>query len=140
MINAKRIGHASFTTPDLDRQLDYYRQVVGLSLVAREANRAFLATPTGQLAIVLEKGSEAACTRIAFEVSPALSMAEMSKRLQADGLNSEERTDALPGTSKSLAFTDAKGTTIELFSEWAFLNGDAPVAGSMMPVKLGHLA
>ena len=140
MIQAKRIGHASFTTPDLDRQIDYYRQVIGLGLVAREGNRAFLATPTGQLAIVLEKGGEPACARIAFEVSPSLSMAEMAKRLQADGLKSEERSDAIPGMPKTLAFTDAKGTTIELFSEWKFLSGEAPAAGSVMPNKLGHLA
>ena len=105
MIQAKRIGHASFVTPDLDRQVDYYRQVVGLGLVARETNRAFLATPTGQLAIVLEKGSQAACTRIAFEVSPALGMAEMSKRLQAEGLKSEERSDGIPGIPKTIAFS-----------------------------------
>ena len=140
MIKAKRIGHATFTTPDLDRQIDYYRQVVGLSLAAREATRAFLATPTGQLAIVLEKGSLPACTRIAFEVSPALTMAEMSKRLQAEGLTSEERSDAIPGTPTTLAFTDAKGTIIELFSQWTFLSGEAPAAGSVMPIKLGHLA
>jgi len=77
MIQAKRIGHASFVTPDLDRQIDYYRQVIGLGLAAREGNRAFLTTPTGQLAVVLEKGSQPACARIAFEVSPSLSMAEM---------------------------------------------------------------
>jgi catechol 2,3-dioxygenase-like lactoylglutathione lyase family enzyme len=140
MIQAKRIGHASFVTPDLDRQIDYYQQVIGLALVAREPNRAFLATPTGQLAIVLEQGSAPACARIAFEVSPALSMAEMSKRLQADGLKTEERSDAIPGMTKTIAFTDPKGTTIELFSEWKFLDGKAPAAGSVMPNKLGHLA
>ena len=86
MIQAKRIGHASFVTPDIDRQIDYYQQIVGLALVTRQSNRAFLATPTGQLAIVLEKGSPSACARIAFEVSPALSMAEISKRLQSEGL------------------------------------------------------
>ncbi|MFZ0423943.1 MAG: VOC family protein [Xanthobacteraceae bacterium] len=140
MIQAKRIGHASFVTPDLDRQIDYYQGVIGLALVARETNRAFLATPTGQLTIVLEKGSSPACARIAFEVSPALSMAEMSKRLQADGLKTEERSDAIPGMAKTIAFTDPKGTTIELFSEWKFLDGEAPAAGSVMPNKLGHLA
>ncbi len=140
MIQAKRIGHARFVTPDLARQIEYYQQVVGLGLAAREANRAFLATPTGQLAVVLERGSPAACTSIAFEVSPALSMAEMSKRLEAEGLKAEERTDVVPGIPKTLTFIDAKGTTIELFSDWEFLNGEAPAVGSVMPNKLGHLA
>lgn len=140
MIQAKRIGHATFTTPDIDRQIDYYRQVVGLGVASREANRAFLASPTGQLSVVLEKGSEAACTRIAFEVSPSLSIADMTKALAADGLKAEERSDAIPGMAKTLAFTDIKGTIVELFSEWSFLNGEAPAAGSVMPNKLGHLA
>jgi catechol 2,3-dioxygenase-like lactoylglutathione lyase family enzyme len=140
MIQAKRIGHATFTTADLDRQIDYYRQVIGLGLVAKDANRAFLATPTGQLSVVLEKAPEASCARIAFEVSPDLSMADMAKRLAADGIKSEERSDSLPGTSKTLAFKDNKGTTVELFSEWSFLDAEAPAAGSLMPNKLGHLA
>ncbi len=46
MIQAKRIGHASFVTPDLERQIAYYQQVVGLGLVARQTDRAFLAAPT----------------------------------------------------------------------------------------------
>ena len=33
-----------------------FQQVVGLCLAEREANRAFLATNSGQLAVVLEKG------------------------------------------------------------------------------------
>ena len=99
MIQAKRIGHATFATPDIDRQIDYYRQVVGLGVAAREANRTFLVSPTGQLAVVLEKGSEPVCTRIAFEVSPEFSMADMTKQLAADGLKAEERSDAIPELS-----------------------------------------
>ena len=77
---------------------------------------------------------------MALEVSPALSMAEISKRLQSEELKTEERSDAIPGTAKTIAFTDPKGTTIELFSEWTFLDGNLPAAGSVMPNKLGHLA
>ena len=28
MVQVKRIGHATLTTPDLERQLDYYTRVV----------------------------------------------------------------------------------------------------------------
>jgi len=48
MLQVKRIGHATLTTPDLERQLDYYTRVVGLSTVAREKKRAILATKPGQ--------------------------------------------------------------------------------------------
>ena len=47
MLQVKRIGHATLTTPDLERQLDYYTRVLGLCTVAREKNRAILATKPG---------------------------------------------------------------------------------------------
>src|SRR6202008_2955390 len=111
---------ATFETPDIDKQIDYYQNVIGLTLVAREGQRAFLATNTGVLTIVLQKAAEQRCARLAFEVSPELSFDDMSRRLLADGFKSEIRSDALPGTSKSLAFTDPKGTPIDLFSDWSF--------------------
>ena len=43
MIKVKRIGHATFETPDIDRQIEYYQEIVGLVLASREENRACLA-------------------------------------------------------------------------------------------------
>ena len=40
MIKPRRIGHATFETPDLDRMIDYYTEVVGLVLAERENGRA----------------------------------------------------------------------------------------------------
>ncbi len=140
MIQAKRIGHATFETPDLERKLDYYRNVVGLKLVEREAKRAFLSTATGLLTIVLEHGPEQKCSRLAFEVSPGLGFSDMQKRLEAQGLRCDTRSDAIPGLAKSLAFADPKGTIVELFSEWSFLPVDPAPSGGASPNKLGHLA
>ena len=140
MIKAKRIGHATFTTPDLEKQVEYYHAVVGLGVVAREPGRVFLASPVGQLTLVLEKGAASACTRIAFEVAADSDFDAMAKTLSEHGLKSDLRSDGLPGTPRTLAFVDPKGTIIELFSEWDFLNAGSPAAGSAMPTKLGHLA
>ena len=41
MIQARRIGHATFETPDLDGAIDYYTQMNGLVLAEREPGRAF---------------------------------------------------------------------------------------------------
>ena len=35
MIQVKRLGHATFTTPDLERQIDYWTRVIGLQIVDR---------------------------------------------------------------------------------------------------------
>ena len=139
MIKAKRVGHASFITPDIDKQVDYYREVVGLHLVDREKNRAFLATNSGQLAVVLEHGGQQNCARLSFEVSPTLSFADMARKLADMGLKSETRQDDVPGLSSVLAFSDSKGTTIELFSEPRFVS-KGPSLGGAVAIKLGHLA
>src|SRR5438552_382531 len=118
MIKARRIGHATFETPDLDRQVEYYTEVAGLTLVARQKDRAFLAARSGQLAIELLRGTAPSCAKLSFEVAPDEDFADMARRLSADGIKSELRSDAIPGTPKLLSFKDPKGTTIEVFTEW----------------------
>ena len=56
MIKVLRVGHATFTTPDLEREVAYYSDVLGLIVTERDKNRAFLATRTGVEAISLERG------------------------------------------------------------------------------------
>ncbi|MGA9951194.1 MAG: VOC family protein, partial [Xanthobacteraceae bacterium] len=70
MIKLRRIGHAVYETPDLDRMIDYYTEVVGLVLAEREKDRAFLATQVGQLAIQLNKASAERGVMLSFEVAP----------------------------------------------------------------------
>ena len=70
MIRPRRIGHATFETPDLDKQIDYYTQVMGLVLHAREKNRAFLMSKIGILTVQLDLGSAARLKKLSFEVAP----------------------------------------------------------------------
>jgi catechol 2,3-dioxygenase-like lactoylglutathione lyase family enzyme len=121
MIKTSRLGHATFETPDLDRAVAYYTDVNGLVLNARDKSRAFLASKTGLLTIALEQGGEANLKRLSFEIPPNVDFADMAKKLSADSVRSEVRSDAVPGIGKVLAFDDPKGTTIELFTEWKYL-------------------
>jgi catechol 2,3-dioxygenase-like lactoylglutathione lyase family enzyme len=139
MIKPGRVGHATFETPDIERAITYYTDVNGLVLSAREKGRAFLASKTGLLSIALEQGHEAKLKRLSFEVSPNANFADMAKRLSADGVQSEVRSDVVPGIGNVLAFDDPKGTTIELFNEWQYLGSHHQVLGAG-PLKLGHIA
>ena len=140
MIPVKRIGHATFETPDLDPHIDYYRNIVGLVPVSREPNRACLASRLGQLSIVLEKGPTSRCTRLAFEVARDLDVGEITRRLSALGLAGTPCRDALPGVSRLVTFADPKGTIIELFSEWSFLDASPMASAGTAAQKLGHVA
>ena len=61
MIKARRIGHATFETPDLSRMIDYHTRVTGMTAVAQAQDRVFFAARTGQLAIELKKAPQARC-------------------------------------------------------------------------------
>jgi catechol 2,3-dioxygenase-like lactoylglutathione lyase family enzyme len=139
MIKVRRIGHATFETPDLERQIEHFTSVTGLVLAAREKDRALLTTRIGQLAIQLKKGDEPRCAKLAFQVAPGSDFKELEKSLAADGIKSELRSDDLPGTPKLLTFEDNKGTTIEIFTEWDYLSDNQQVIG-VGPMKLGHCA
>lgn len=139
MMKVKRLGHATFETTDLDRQIDYYRDVVGLHLVDREAGRAFLASRLGQLAIVLEKSTRDHCARLAFEVAADLDFPTAARRLLEHGLPCQVAADPMPGVERLLTFKDPKDTMIELFTRWSFL--DVPkVPSGVGAHKLGHIA
>ncbi len=139
MIKPRRIGHATYETPDLQRMIDYYTQVMGLVLAEREKDRAFLATKIGQLAIQLNKGDVERCTELSFEVAPDSDFGELARELEKDGIRSELRNDSVPGMGPVLTFKDNKGTTIALFKEWSYLGKHLQPVG-VGPLKLGHIA
>lgn len=139
MIKPKRIGHATYETPDLARMIDYYTQVMGLVLAEREKDRAFLVTKIGQLAIHLHQGDTERCTTLSFEVAPDSDFGPMARELEAEGIKSELRNDSVPGVGPMLTFEDNKGTTIALFKEWTYLGKHLQPVG-VGPLKLGHIA
>ena len=72
------------------------RKSWALQEAGRENGTAFLATKVGDLVVRVEKGSEARCASIAFQVDPATDFADIRKGLEAEGVKSEgaQRHDA----------------------------------------------
>jgi catechol 2,3-dioxygenase-like lactoylglutathione lyase family enzyme len=139
MIRPRRIGHATFETPDLEKAIAYYTQTMGLVLAAREKERAYLASKIGPLTIALHRAGAERCIGLSFEVAPGEDFDALGRALADDGVKSELRNDSIPGIGQVLAFADNKGTTIELFKDWSFLGKHEQVSG-VGPLKLGHVA
>jgi catechol 2,3-dioxygenase-like lactoylglutathione lyase family enzyme len=140
MIQVKRLGHATLTTPDIDRQVAYWTQVIGLSVVDKSKDHCILATSIGQECINLERASEAGqLRRVAFQVAPGSDLGELAAKLEAHGVKSEKRKDISPGVRNAIAFRDPKGTLLEVYADYEFApeNGDE---GRISPVKFGHVA
>jgi catechol 2,3-dioxygenase-like lactoylglutathione lyase family enzyme len=115
MIKPRRVGHATFETPDLEKAIAYYEEFMGLILAERERDRAFLATKVGQLVIELNKSERAHCIKLSFEVAPNSDFGELARELSKDGVRSELRNDSIPGMGQVLSFKDDTGTAIERF-------------------------
>ena len=140
MIQVKRLGHATFTTPDLEEQLAYWTQVIGLCVVARDKDRAILATKLGQECVALERAPEKGELRsIAFQVAPGSDLGELAAKLQAAGVKSERRSGITPGVKDAIVFRDPKGTLIEVYAEYEFAPDDGSEQG-ISPLKFGHVA
>ena len=60
MIGVKKIAHATYETPDLDQQIEYYTDILGLDLVAKEKDAAYLASTLDHHSVVLRKGGRSA--------------------------------------------------------------------------------
>jgi catechol-2,3-dioxygenase len=139
MIEVRRLGHATLTTPDLDRQVAYYTEIVGLTLLERDSKRALLASKQGFEAVALEPGPPNALSRLAFQVAPGSDLAVLARELAKHGVKSERRSGISPGVADALVFKDPKDTWIEVFSDYVFAPEDPAQAG-IMPLKLGHVA
>ena len=139
MLQVKRLGHSTLTTPDLERMVDYFTGIVGLSVAAREKNKAILATNAGLEAVVLESGSAVEAPRLSFQIAPQTDLGEVVSRLRKAGLKSERRSDITPGIGEAVVLKDTKGTMLEIFSNFAFTPEDN-VFNGIMPQKFGHVA
>jgi len=139
MIKIRRLGHATLSTPDIEGQVDYYTRVLGLSLIERTAERAFLATKQGLEAIELVKGEPGRLTRLSFQITPGSDPAAVAKELEQAGLKCEVRHGISPGIAQAVSFEDPKGTRVDLFAEYTFAKSD-PQPAMFNIVKLGHVA
>jgi catechol 2,3-dioxygenase-like lactoylglutathione lyase family enzyme len=139
MIEVRRLGHATLTTPDIEAQIGYYTEVVGLTLVERDKKRAIFASKQGLEAVALELGAPNALARLAFQVAPGSDLAELARELGKHGIKAERRSGISPGVAEALVFKDPKDTSIEIFCDYVFAKEDQSQAG-IMPLKLGHVA
>jgi catechol 2,3-dioxygenase-like lactoylglutathione lyase family enzyme len=139
MIQTRRVGHVTLSTTDLERQVEYYTRVIGLTVVDRSARRAVLATKLGHEAVVLKHGDSNACTGVSLQVAPRTDLQEAAAKVREEGIACEIQSDLTPGVPRALSFEDPKGTRVELFADYIYPPED-PTQTGIMPFKLGHIA
>jgi catechol 2,3-dioxygenase-like lactoylglutathione lyase family enzyme len=139
MAKVRRIAHAVFETPDVERQVAYHTEMLGLSLVERVKDRAYLASTLDHHSVIIKPGQAAACTGLAFQIGPNDDLAELERQLAEWGVKSERRSDPYPSVRETLSFADPKGTNVDIFANYETGRQDFQGKG-IVPHKLGHVA
>jgi catechol 2,3-dioxygenase-like lactoylglutathione lyase family enzyme len=116
MIKVKRISHATFETPDIERLTDYYIGVIGLVPLQREKDRVLFVSRLGDISVILTRGSAAKLSKIAFQVAPQDDLKTHARFLADQGIRSSVDQVSLPGIETMLTFRDPKGTAITVTS------------------------
>ena len=139
MIGVRKIAHACYETPDLDKQTEYYTNVLGLTLVAKERDVVYLANSIEHHSIILRHGLHPKCTRIGFQLGPDDDLGAFEKQTAAHGLRTSRKKDPEPAIDDMVAFEDPKGTIMEVFKRAEPQNPGFRSTG-IVPHKLGHVA
>ena len=114
MIGVKKIAHATYETPNLDQQIEYYTDILGLGLIAREKDTAYLASTIDHHSVVLLKGGgdSARCVRIGFQLGIDDDIDAFEKQTAAHGIKTVRKKDPEPSIAEMVSFEDPKGTTV----------------------------
>jgi len=139
MIKVNRIAHAGFDTPDLEAQIDHYTRVMGLVLVDREKDAAYLSTGADHHTVVLRGSSTAACRALGFQLPSGTDLNAYAKQIDAHGIKTRRLSDSQPNIADVLEFEDTKGTRMEVFVD-AVPSGVGFQPTGISPNKLGHVA
>jgi catechol-2,3-dioxygenase len=140
MIGVRKISHASYETPDLEHQLEYFTDILGLTLIGRERDAAYLASTNEHHSIILRSGSHPRCTRLGFQLGPNDDLDAFEKQTAAHGLRTERKKDPEPTISDMVSFEDTKGTIMEVFRQPELQKQPFTSKGGVVPHKLGHIA
>jgi catechol 2,3-dioxygenase-like lactoylglutathione lyase family enzyme len=139
MIRVRKIAHAAYQMPDVEKQIEYYTDILGLSLVARDKGAAYLASTVDHHSIVLHDGAQAQCIRLGFQIAPDDDLDAFEKQVKGHGVKTARKKDPEPTISDMVTFEDPKGTVMEVFKRGEFAEQRFPSKG-IVPHKLGHVA
>ena len=140
MIGVKKIAHATYETPDLDQQVEYYTDILGLTL-ARARTRTLPISPRPSTIIrwCCAKAARHNACGSAFRSGPTTTSNEFEKQTAAHGIKTKRKKDPEPTIADMVVFEDPKGTVMEVFKRGEFSHQKFPTKG-IVPHKLGHVA
>ena len=100
MIQVRRLGHATISTPDMDGQIDYYGRILGLRVAEQSKDRAILVSKQGFEAIELVRGEKGQLKRLSFQIAPGTDLNDVVKELRSSASSPRSAAAFLPASPK----------------------------------------
>lgn len=138
LIDVRRLGPATLGTEDMNSQVDYYVNVLGLHIAAREESRIILCNTIGEANVILEPGKPG-LRRLSFIVPDTTDLKALKDILSSQGVTSDLRSDVLPGVARVLSLVDPGATHLDIYANTAFYKTRRVHTGVDV-VRLGHVA
>lgn len=119
--------------------VEYYSDILGLTLTERQNESAYLSTSTDHHNISIHSSDTSGVRGFGLQLVGNVSVKEAASFLNKEGIKTVIKSDARPGVAELAEFTDQAGFIVQLYSKM-----DMPAPGfkrvGIMPNKLGHLA
>src|SRR4029077_16720092 len=103
MIRVRKIAHASYGMPDLDKQAAYYTDILGLNLIGKEKDAVYLANTVDHHSVVLRKADQPKSPRVGFQIGPQEDLSEFEKQTQKYGMETAPKKIPEPSLPDMLA-------------------------------------
>jgi 2,3-dihydroxy-p-cumate/2,3-dihydroxybenzoate 3,4-dioxygenase len=142
MIRYKKLGYVVFNVTDLEKSIEFYDKIAGMSLVECKNETAYLRCSRDHHNLILEESFEAGLKRVAFELESAKQFDIAFEQLVKKGLNpvelSADETKNL-AQGRTLRFKDpVLGVTYEMYIEMMQL-GTPYIPKDTQIERLGHV-
>lgn len=139
MVQVFRLAYVHFGSQNPEALLQYYQDVIGLTVTHRDAQHAYVSTSIDHHNIVVSEAPESGLIGFGLQLSPGISVAEAAQTLNANGIATSVKADAFQGIPELAEFMDMDGYVVHLFSE---MEVAAPGFNSrgIRPNKVGHLS
>ena len=137
------LRHVALAVPDYEKQLDFYTNHWGLSVVGNDSGVTYLAAEGSpeQYVVRIRKDSDKRLDLISYGAESAAAVDALAEKLGRDGvqLAKEPGTLQTPGGGYGFRFFDHDGRTIEVSADVAVRQHRKVEEGESIPVKLSHV-
>lgn len=138
MVNVSSIGQLVMETPDLEKQVEYYSSILGLSEIGNGPGESFFACPGDACSIILKKGDVSRCATLTLRLPAETDKDTVLRKLSDHGIDAAVAADLGPDMPWTITLEGPEGLPIALVPETSATGRSG--SGGIGPNRLGHVA